>query len=114
MSGVDTKVLMTSYVEYYTSQSKGWIFDFGSMVHVYFHKEMFNSLVAKEEGTVKMVDSSACEVIDTGTINVTCRERMLRALEAIRYVQEVWYNLISTGVLQRRMPDPSATKRREV
>jgi len=60
MSGVDTKVLMTSYVEYYTSQSKGWIFDFGSMVHVYFHKEMFNSLVAKEEGSVKMVDSSAC------------------------------------------------------
>jgi len=31
----DTKVLMASYVEDNTSQSKGWIFDSGSTVHVY-------------------------------------------------------------------------------
>ena len=48
------------------SQGKVWIFDSGSTVHVCFQKELFdNSLVAKEEGIVKMVDDSACEVIST-------------------------------------------------
>ena len=60
---------------------------------------MFNSLVAKEEGTVKMVDGSACEIISTGTINITCRDEMVRALEAVRHVLEARYNLISIGVL---------------
>ena len=34
------------------------------------HKNMFNSLVAKEEWTVKMVDGSACEVIGTGKLRL--------------------------------------------
>ena len=55
-----------------TSQDKGWIFDSGSTVHVCFQKYLFNNfLVAKEEGIVKMVDGSTCEVIDTGTVKVT-------------------------------------------
>ena len=66
----DTEILMTSY-EDNTSQSKGWIFDSDSTVHVCSQKEMFNSLVAKEEGTFKMVDGSACEIIGTGTVKVT-------------------------------------------
>ena len=65
-SGVDNEVLVTSSVEDNTSQGQGWIFDYGSMVHVCSHKKMFNSLVAKEQGTIKMVDSSAFEVIGTG------------------------------------------------
>jgi len=69
------------------------------MVHVCSHKEMFTFLIAKEEKTVKMMDDSACEVIDTGTVNVTYRDGMVRALEAVRYVPETWYNLISIGVL---------------
>jgi len=56
-------------------------------------------LVAKEEETVKIVDGSTCEVIDTGTINVRCRDGTMRALEAIRYVPETQYNLIFIGVL---------------
>ena len=56
-------------------------------------------MVAKEKGTVKIVDDSACEVIDTGTIKVTRRDRTLRALEAVQYVLEAWYNLISIRVL---------------
>ena len=59
---------------------------------------MFNSLVVKEEGTVKMVDGSTCEVISTVTVNVTYRDGTVRALEAVRYVPEAWYNLISIGV----------------
>ena len=55
---------------------------------------MFNSLVAK--GTI---NGSACEVIGTGTINVTCRDRTVHALEAVKYVPEAWYNLISIEVL---------------
>ena len=55
---------------------------------------MFNSLVAKEEGTVKMVDGSACEVISTGTVKVTERDGMVHALKVVWYVLEVWYNLI--------------------
>ena len=71
MIGVeDTKVLMVSYVDN-TSQGKNWIFDLGSTVHVCSQKELFNSLVVKEEGTVKMVDGSACKVIETGTVKVT-------------------------------------------
>ena len=69
-----------------TSADKGWIFDSGSAVHVCYQKEMFNSLVAKEEGTVKMVDGLTWEVIDTGTVNVTDRDGMVRALEAVRYI----------------------------
>ena len=47
MSGVDTKVLMTFYVEDNTSRGKDLIFDFSNMVHVCSYKEMF-SLVAKK------------------------------------------------------------------
>ena len=60
---------------------------------------MFNSLVAKEEETVKIVDDSAYEVIDTGTVNVTGRDRTVRAREAVWNVPEARYNLISIGVL---------------
>jgi len=83
MSGVEnTEVLMASY-EDNTSQGKRWIFDSCSMVHVCFQKELFNSLVAKDEGIVKMVDGSACEVIGIGTIKITERDRTVRALEAV-------------------------------
>jgi len=64
-----------------------------------FPKELFNSLVAKEEGTVKIVDGSTCKIIDTGTIKVTKRDGTMRALEAVWYVPEARYNLISIGVL---------------
>jgi len=57
-----------------SSQGKDGIFDSGSTVHVCFHKDMFNSLIAKEEGTVKMVDDLACEVIGTGVVNITVRD----------------------------------------
>jgi len=33
MSGIDTEILMASYVENNTSQGKCWIFDFGSTIH---------------------------------------------------------------------------------
>jgi len=54
-----------------------------------------NSLVAQEEGIVKMVDGLTCEVIGTGTIKVTERDETVHALEAVRYIPEGWYNLIS-------------------
>jgi len=60
---------------------------------------MFNSLVAKEEGTVKMMDDLVCEVIDTETVNITGKDGMMRALEVVRYVPEARYNQISIGVL---------------
>jgi len=78
----EIEVLMTSYKDN-TSQGKGWIFDSGSTVHVCSQKKLFNSLVAKEEGIVKMVDGSACEVIGTRTVKVTERDVTVRALEAI-------------------------------
>jgi len=56
MNGVDTEVLMTSYIEDNTFQGKSWIFNSGSIVHICSHKERFNSLVAKEKETVKMVN----------------------------------------------------------
>jgi len=71
------------------------MFDSGSTVHVCSHKEMFNSLVAKEEVTIKMVNGLTCEVISTGTVNVTERDRTVRALEVVWYVLETRYNLIS-------------------
>jgi len=40
-----------------------------------FSKGVVQLLVAKEEGTAKMVDGSACKVIDTRTFSVTERER---------------------------------------
>jgi len=46
-----------------------------------------------------MVDGSACEVIDIGTINIIGRDGMVHALEAIQYVSEARYNLISEEVL---------------
>ena len=71
-SGVeDTEILIVSY-EDNTSQGKSWIFDSGSTVHVCSQKELFNnSLVAKEERIVKMVDGSTCEVIYTETVKIT-------------------------------------------
>jgi len=95
----DTELLMATY-EDNTSQGKGWIFDSDSMVHVCSQKEFFNNfLIAKEEGIVRMVDGSACEVIDTGIVKVTGRDRTVRTLEAVMYVPEVRYNLISIRVL---------------
>ena len=85
LSGVeDTQVLMASY-ENNTSQGKSWIFDSGNTVHLCSQKELFNSLVAKEEVIVKMVDDSACKVISTGTVKVTERDGTVCALEVIRY-----------------------------
>ena len=85
LSGLEkTNVLMASN-EDNSSQGKGWIFDSGSTVHVRSQKELFNSLVVKEEGTVKMVDSSTYEDIDTRTVKVTERDGMVRALEAVQY-----------------------------
>jgi len=83
MSGVDTEVLMVFYVEDNTYQGKRWIFDSSSTVLVCSHKEMLNYLVAKEEGTVKMVNGSACEVISTRKVNVTCRDGTVRTLESV-------------------------------
>jgi len=68
--GVPDTYVLTTFIDN-TSIDKCWILDSGSVVHVYSQKELFNFLVAKEEGNVKMVDGSACEVIGTGTINVT-------------------------------------------
>ena len=99
MSSIDTKVLMASYVEDNTSQGKCRIFDSDSVIHVYSHKYVFNSLVAKEEGIMKLVDGSACKVIGSGTVNVTCRDGTVCALEAVRYVPEAQYNLISIRIL---------------
>ena len=48
---------------------------------------IFNSLVVKEEGTIKMVNGPTCEVIDTGIVNATCGDETVRALEAIRMSQ---------------------------
>jgi len=53
------------------------------VVHICSQKKMFNSLVAKEEGTINMMDGSTCEVFDTGTFSVTGRDGMIRALEAV-------------------------------
>jgi len=68
----EIEVLNASY-EDNISQDKSWIFDYGSTVHVCFQKELFNSLVTKDEGIVKIVDGSACEVISTETVKVTER-----------------------------------------
>ena len=48
-----------------------------------------------------MVDGSACEVIDTGIVKVTGRDRTVRTLEAVRYVSKARYNLISIRVLDK-------------
>jgi len=61
---------------------------------------MFNSLIAKEKGIVKMVDGSTCKIV-TGTCNVIGRHRTMLALEAVRYIPEAWYNIISKGVLDK-------------
>ena len=96
MSGLEeTEVLMASYVEDNTSQDKDWIIDSGSVVHVYSQKEMFNSLIAKEEESVKMMNGSTYEVIDTGTVNFTCKDGTTHALEVVMYILKVCYNLIS-------------------
>ena len=95
----DIEILMASY-EDNTSRGKGWIFDSSSTAHVCYQKELFNnSLIAKEEGIVKVVDGSACEIIDTGTIKVTGRDGTVHALEAVRYIPKARYNLISIRVL---------------
>ena len=71
MSGLEeTEVLMVSN-EDNTSQGKSWIFNSDGTVHVCSQKELFNSLAAKEEGTIKIVDGSVCEVIGIGTVKVT-------------------------------------------
>ena len=85
MNGVDTEELVAT-LKITLLMVKGQIFDSGITVHVYSYKEMFNSLVAKEKRNVKMVDDLTCEVINTRTINVTCRDGTVRALEAVWYV----------------------------
>ena len=59
-------------------------------------------MVEKENGTVKMVDDSAYEVIGTGTVKVTERDGTVHVLEAVRYVLEAHYNLISIRVLDEK------------
>ena len=49
-----------------------------------------------------MVDCLACEVIGAGIVNVTCRDGTVRVLEAVWYVSEALYNLISIGLLDEK------------
>ena len=49
-----------------------------------------------------MMDGSACEVIGTGTVKVTERDVTVCALEAVWYVPEARYNLISLRVLDEK------------
>ena len=88
MSGIETEVLTTSIIEDNTSQGKGWVLDSGSAVHICSHKKTFDSYVGKEKETVKMVDGSACKVIDTGKIKIKGKDGAVRALEAVWYVPE--------------------------
>ena len=46
-----------------------------------------------------MIDGSTCEIIGTGTVKIIERDRTVHALEAVLYVPEAWYNLISIRVL---------------
>jgi len=101
MSGINTEVLMASYVEDNISQGKGKIFDSDSTVHACSHKDMFYFLVAKEKEIVKIVDGSACKIINTETVNIIGRDGMVRALKAVRYVREAQYNLIFIRVLDK-------------
>ena len=57
--------------------------------------------MAKEKGIVKMVDGSACEVISTETIKIIERDGTVRTLEAVWYVPEARYNLISIGMFDK-------------
>ena len=99
MSGLEETEVLTASNEDNTSQGKDWIFDSDSMVHICSQKELFNSLVAKEERIVKLADCSTCEVIGIGIVKVTERDGIVRALEVVRYVLEVRYSLISIRVL---------------
>ena len=111
LSGLEeTKVLMASYKDN-TSQGKSWIFDSGSTVHVCSQKELFNSLVAKEEGIVKMVDGSACEVIGTGTVKVTERNSACSGGGLVCPGGTIQPN-IHKVTQRRRMPNSSATRYR--
>jgi len=92
--------VLTTFIDK-TSTDKCWILDSGSAVHICSQKDMFNSLVAKKEETFEIVDGSACKIIGTGTITVTRRNGTVRALEAVRYVPEARYNLISISILDK-------------
>ena len=59
-----------------------------------------------------MVDGSVYEVIDTRTIKVIERDRMVHALEAVSFVPEHGTILYHKDAQQRRMPDPIATRHR--
>ena len=61
----------------------------GNTVHVCSQKELFiNSLVAKEDGVVIMVDDSPCEIIGIGTVKATEKDEMVQTLKAVRNVLE--------------------------
>jgi len=49
---------------------------------------MFNFLIVKEKGAVKIMDDSTRKIIGTGTINVTGRDGTVRTLKAIWYAPE--------------------------
>ena len=51
----DIEVLMASYVEDNTSQCKNLILDSGITIYLCSQKELFNSLVVKEKGIMKMM-----------------------------------------------------------
>ena len=72
------------------------------MVHVCSQKELFNSLVTKEERIVKMVDGPVCEVIDIRTAKVIERDGTMRVLEVVWYIPEARYNLIFIRVLDEK------------
>jgi len=69
----DTYVLTTSIDN--TSTDKSWILDFSNV------KKDVQLLVCKRGRNYQMVNDSTCEVISTGTVNVTCRDETMRALE---------------------------------
>jgi len=59
-------------------------------------------LFVNEEGIIKMVDDSTCEVIGTEKVKVTEREEMMRALKAVQYISKTQCYLISIRVLNEK------------
>ena len=69
------------------------------MVHVCSHKDLFNSLIVKEEGTVKMANDPVCKIISTGQLMLKEEMRQCMRWRRSGISQRHDINLISIGVL---------------
>ena len=82
------------------SDASEWVFDTGSIYHIYPPRELFAIFEELDSGLISIGDGHTCRLIDKGTVCIRMYDGILRELKEVRYIPNMTKNIISIGALK--------------